>query len=203
MSKALFALIPALLLAGCTATAPAPTPAPSGAAACDPATADITWQPVGVSSDVPIGVQVITYSNGGSQRDFEIIAYDVAPDYDQDALDELAGDDDSLRADWRDELLASANRTGQFPQGFGVVPTLPDEPTVTPTEPVDGTFVVAMGSPQSGLSFAVDCGDRTVEGMISAVDPRSLSHISLECDLSLYPKPDPVVAAALASCPTP
>ena len=39
--------------------------------------------------------------------------------------------------------------------------------------------------------------------MIAAIDPRSLSNISLECDPALYPEPDPIVAAALAYCPTP
>ncbi len=201
MAKTLLALLPVLILAGCAA--PAPEPTPTAAVGCDPATTKITWQPVGASGDVPVGVQVITYSGGGTQRDFEIVAYEVAPDYDQKALDTLSGGDDALRAEWRAELLDSANRTGQFPQGFGVAPTLPDEPTVVPTEPVDGTLVVAMGSPQSGLRFTADCGDRTVEGMIAAIDPRSLSNISLECDPALYPEPDPIVAAALAYCPTP
>jgi hypothetical protein len=202
MAKALLALIPALILAGCS-TAPSPEPSPTAVGGCDPVGAEITWQPVGASGDVPVGVQVITYSNGGTQRDVEVVEYDVAPDYDERALDALSGGDDARRAAWREELLDSANRTGQFPQGFGVMPTLPSEPNVEFAEPVDGTFLVAMGSPQSGLSFSVDCNGETVEGMIAAIDPRSLSNISLECDLSMYPEPDPVVAAALAYCPTP
>ena len=64
--KALFALIPALILAACSTPTAAPSQTPD--VACDPATATITWSPATDVGRVPAGVQLVTYTAGGANR---------------------------------------------------------------------------------------------------------------------------------------
>ena len=159
--KALFSLIPALLLAGCSASTPAPSETPD--AACDPATATITWSPATEVGRVPAGVQLVTYTDGGATRSVEVTTLDPGITVSEDALAEL-GDG------WQQVLLDDLDRTGQVDENFGATPQISDEPAGEPSTPVDGQFVVAVDAPLSVVPFTVDCGSSSVEGQVSAVN---------------------------------
>ena len=169
--KALFALIPALMLAACSTPTGAPSQTPD--VACDPATATITWSPATDVGRVPAGVQLVTYTDGGANRSVEVTTLDPGITVSEDALVEL-GDG------WQQVLLDDLDRTGQVDENFGAVPQISDEPAGEPATPIDGQFVVAVDAPLSVVPFTVDCGSSSVEGQVSAING-GLGFTLLDC----------------------
>lgn len=159
----------ALALAGCAQPTPLPTETP--AAACDPGT--ISWSTAVDVGRVPVGVQLVTYTDGGATRSVEVTTLDPGVQVTGDALAAL-GDD------WRQVLLDDLDRTGQIDENFGAEPQISDEPAGEPTPPVDGQFVVAVDAPLSSVPFTVDCGRTTVAGTVNAVDG-GLGYTLLSC----------------------
>jgi hypothetical protein len=153
--------VAAATLAGCAA--PTPLPSPTAAPACDPQSATIAWSPSFDTGRVPVGVQLVTYTDGGATRSVEVTSLDPAVQISPEALDEL-GDG------WEQALLDDLERTGQVDENFGATPQIPDEPAGEPTPLIDGQFAIAVDAPLTSVPFVVDCGETSVEGQVSAMN---------------------------------
>ena len=163
--------VAAASLAGCGAPTPLPTEKP--AAACDPATATITWSTAMDAGRVPAGVQLVTYTDSGATRDVEVAPLDPGVQVTGQALTELG-------ENWKQVLLDDLERTGQVDDNFGAEPQIPSGPVAEPTPPVDGQFVVAVDAPLTSVGFVVDCGATSVEGTVNAVNG-GLGYTLLSC----------------------
>ena len=202
--KTLFLLLPALALAGCTAAAePAPTAEPLD---CDPATSTISWAPMSAADTgayVPVGAQIVTYSDGGETRTVSAVDYDLGTTFEQGAIQQLAGDDRELAAQWEDELLASLQRTGQVSENFGSTTEISSsDVSAEPTPPVDGTFVIGFASTQRSASFTVDCSGsgESVTGSLEAFDGFGTSKVLVQCGAEPV-EPTYLSEDALKNCP--
>ena len=148
-----------LALAGCSQPTALPSQSPD--TACDPQS--IAWESGVDVGRVPVGVQLVTYSDGGATRSVEVTTLDPGVTITPEALDVL-GDG------WQQVLLDDLDRTGQIDENFGAQPQISDEPAGEPTPPVDGQFVVAVDAPLTSVPFTVACGGTTVGGAVSAVN---------------------------------
>jgi len=182
--------VAAASLAGCAA--PTPLPSETPAAACDPATATITWSPATDVGRVPVGVQLVTYADGGATRSVEVTTLDPGVQITGEALTELG-------ESWQQVLLDDLDRTGQVDENFGAEPQISDEPAGEPTPPVDGQFVVAVDAPLSAIPFVVDCGATSVDGTVSAVNG-GLGYTLLSCTEPAATDATPAEVAAREYC---
>ena len=182
--------VAAASLAGCATPTPLPTETP--AAACDPATATISWSPAMDAGRVPAGVQLLTYSDGGATRDVEVSTLDPGVQVTGPALTELG-------EDWKQVLLDDLERTGQVDGNFGAEPQISSEPAGEPTPPVDGQFVVAVDAPLTSLGFVIDCGATSIEGTVNAANG-GLGYTLLSCAEPAAADASPAELAAREYC---
>ena len=186
----LFLTVAAATLAGCAA--PTPLPTETAAAACDPATATITWSPAMDAGRVPAGVQLVTYTDGGATREVEVTTLDPGVQVTGNALTELG-------ENWQQVLLDDLERTGQVDDNFGAEPQIASEPAAEPAPLVDGQFVVAVDAPLTSVGFVVDCGATSVEGTVNAVNG-GLGYTFLSCAEPAATDATPAELAAREYC---
>lgn len=148
-----------LALAGCAQPTAQPSQTPE--ATCDPES--IAWETGVDVGRVPVGVQLVTYTDGGATRSVEVTTLDPGVTITPEALTVL-GDG------WERLLLDDLDRTRQIDENFGATPRISDEPAGESTPPVDGQFVIAVDAPVTSVPFTVACGGTTIGGAVSAVN---------------------------------
>jgi hypothetical protein len=189
-----------LLLASCAG--PVPTPEPTATVAeCSPDTAEIAWQKSSQSMNGLVGVQIVTYSQNAEVETVESIDVPIEPFIqDADTLPTLTDSDDEQSAAWVDALLEDVQRTGQVSSAFNVNPDLGDEPRAKISDPVDGTYVVSVESPQVTVPFTITCdGVVVAESALSSLDSFGVASVAYRCGDDYGT--DPTVLAALEYCP--
>lgn len=188
----------AAALTACSAT-PQPSPTPS-AVACDPATAEITWQTAQAIGDELVGTYLLVYDTSGLTS--TLIPADTEVTFDDDALRSVLGaQDDEALAAWREELIADFRRTGQVSDTWGDPVALPADSPSELADPEPGEFVNVVTRPALTVRFSVACaGGETAEGTMFGLAENEQSNTLLDC---AAPPEDvtPAQSAALENCP--
>jgi hypothetical protein len=177
----------AIALAGCTSTTDtAPddaTATPAATSGCTPDAGEISWGKLGYGDNVPVGVQVSTYSLGGTLSETTTIDLQAEPEFSGDGINMVSRFDHETRLAWQDALLDDVHRTGQVGDDFGDPIVLGQQPYVTSEPQPDGAFVTSVESTQAAMPFTIDCGDGQApfEGTIYAVPPGATASMQLSC----------------------
>ncbi|HEX4057563.1 MAG TPA: hypothetical protein VHX87_04500 [Galbitalea sp.] len=199
-SIAVSALI-SLALVGCTASK---STVSAVAASCSPATAQYFWGKRTRTTDVPLGVHILTYSSGGSMQLDEPKTFSVEPSYTASALVALSRDSRTSVASWRGAILDRARKLPTMGAWYGATVPL-GKNFVEISKPRDGRYVVEVGENQFEFPFAVTCGaDDPVTGTITAAVTGGKAGYAIRCGaaLSANDKKNAATLVALKYCAT-
>ena len=184
------ALAVILMLTGCVGDDHAPGFTETGAGACDPEDAKVTWGEPIVGLPRLAGVTVSKHTNDGSSAS-STLEFPPGPEFVGTVLAALAGFDTIAERHWEDLLILDARREGGLPARFAERPPVGEGASIdlsTDAEVVR-TTVSAEVVGTLAVPFSIDCGvPEAAVGTLVAVDGQLPEMLVFDCAL------DPVEA---------
>lgn len=187
-------------LAGCSAS---PAPTTKAAASCTPSTAKYFWGKGQRTVDVPLGVHILTYSQGGSMVLDTDKTFNVKPAYTAGLLRSLAAESHTSVSSWQTAILQRARSRPSFGSWFGEQVPL-GKNFVTIHKPLDGSYVVDVVENQFELPVVVTCGSNDpVSGTVTGAAAGGMGGFAIRCGVPLTADARKQVgsADALSYCP--
>jgi hypothetical protein len=157
----------------------------SSAVSCSPSTAKISWGKGSRTSDVTLGVHILTYTDGASIREDQPKSAVVAPSFTATAIDHLVRDSHTGATGWKSTLISSARHTTEEGAEFAASVPLGVSPVVI-AHPVDGTYIVEVGENQYRMPFTVHCaGKAPITGSLTGALTGGTASYAIRCGVPL------------------